>query len=109
MQELTNNDYTDTACIKLYCIFRTEYQDIFHVLIKRHQQLHARRAIDAYYGELLSKANTPYQSPSCENMYSGISLIRSPMGLDRSDLNGGVALLQGAKLHRGIQFGTEQE
>ena len=39
-------------------------------------------------------------------MYSGTSLIRSPMGLGKSDLNGEVTVLQGAKLHCGIQFGT---
>ena len=41
------------------------------------------------------------------NQYSGTSLvIRSPMGLGKSDLNGEVTVLQGAKLHCGIQFGT---
>ena len=40
-------------------------------------------------------------------IYSGTSLIRSPMGLPKSDLNGEVTVLQGVKLHCGIQFGTE--
>ena len=40
--------------------------------------------------------------------YSGTSLIRSPVGLGKSDLNGEVTLLQGANLHFIIQFGTEQ-
>ena len=39
--------------------------------------------------------------------YSGTSLIRSPAGLGKSDLNAEVTLLQGANLHGGIQFGTE--
>ena len=39
--------------------------------------------------------------------YSGTSLIRSHMGLPKSDLNGEVTVLQGVKLHCGIQFGTE--
>ena len=39
--------------------------------------------------------------------YSGTSLIRSPTGRGKSDLNGEVTLLQGANLHGGI-FGTEQ-
>ena len=33
--------------------------------------------------------------------------LRSPMGLDKSDLNGEVTVFQGAHLHGGIQFGTE--
>ena len=41
-------------------------------------------------------------------IYSGTSLMRSPTGLDKSDLNGEVTILQGAKLHCGIQYGTEQ-
>ena len=40
-------------------------------------------------------------------MYSGISLIRSPTGLGKSDLNGEVTVLQGANLHGGIHFWTE--
>ena len=40
--------------------------------------------------------------------YSGTSLLRSPMGLGKSDLNEDVAVLQGANLYGGIQFGTEQ-
>ena len=40
--------------------------------------------------------------------YSGTSLIRSPMGLGKSDLNGEATVLQRAKLHCGIQFRTEQ-
>ena len=40
--------------------------------------------------------------------YSGTSLLRSSMGLDKSDLNGEVTVLQGANLQGGIQFGTEQ-
>ena len=38
-------------------------------------------------------------------MYSGTSLIRSPVGLGKSDINGEVTILQRAKLHCGIQFG----
>ena len=34
--------------------------------------------------------------------------MRSPTGLDKSDLNVEVTVLQGAKLHTGIQFGTEK-
>ena len=41
-------------------------------------------------------------------MYSGTSLIRSSAGLGKSDLNGEVTVLQGAKLHYGIHYGTEQ-
>ena len=41
-----------------------------------------------------------------ETKYSGTSLLRSPMGLGKSDLNGEVTVLQGAKLHCGMQFGT---
>ena len=43
--------------------------------------------------------------------YSRTSLIRSPTGLGKSDLNGEVTLLQGQtsySLHCGIQFGTDQ-
>ena len=40
--------------------------------------------------------------------YSGTSLIRSPMGLGKSDRNGEVTVLQAANLHCGIQHGTEQ-
>ena len=40
-------------------------------------------------------------------LYSETSLIRSPMGLPKSDLNGEVTMLQGVKLHCRIQFGTE--
>ena len=40
-------------------------------------------------------------------LYSGTSLLRSPTGLGKSDLNGDVTLLQGGYLHCGIQFGTE--
>ena len=39
--------------------------------------------------------------------YSGTSLIRSPAGLGKSDLNGEVTLLQGANLHCRMQIGTE--
>ena len=39
--------------------------------------------------------------------YSETSLIRSPMGLPKSDLNGEVTVLQGVKLHCRIQLGTE--
>ena len=42
------------------------------------------------------------------SLYSGTSLIRSPMGLGKSYLNGEVTVLQGAKLHGGIKFGTDQ-
>ena len=48
-----------------------------------------------------------HYNANCAN-YSGTSLIRSPMGLGKSDLNGEVTVLQEAKLHCGIQFGTEQ-
>ena len=41
-------------------------------------------------------------------MYSETSLIRSHMGLPKSDLNGEVTVLQGVKLHYRIQFGTEK-
>ena len=39
-------------------------------------------------------------------LYSGTSLLRSPTGLGKNDLNGDVTLLQGGYLHCGIQFGT---
>ena len=39
-------------------------------------------------------------------VYSGTSLIRSPTGLAKSDLNEEVAVLRGANLHCGIQIGT---
>ena len=39
-------------------------------------------------------------------IYKGTSLVRSHMGLGKTDLNGEVTVLQGAKLHGGIQFGT---
>ena len=39
-------------------------------------------------------------------LYNGTSLMRSPMGLAKSDLNGEVTVLQGVKLQCGIQFGT---
>ena len=42
----------------------------------------------------------------CPPNYSETSLIRSPMGLGKGDLNGEVSVLQGTKLHCGIQFGT---
>ena len=37
-------------------------------------------------------------------LYSGTSLIRSPMGLGKTDLNGELTVLQGAKLHCGTQY-----
>ena len=49
-----------------------------------------------------------YTSMKCSVMYSGTSLIRSLMGLGKSDLNGEVTVLQGAQLHCGIQYGTAQ-
>ena len=39
--------------------------------------------------------------------YSGTSLLRSPTGLGKSDLNAEVTLITGGYLHCGIQFGTE--
>ena len=39
--------------------------------------------------------------------YSGSSLLRSPTGLGKSDLNGEVTFFTGVYLHCGIQFGTE--
>ena len=47
------------------------------------------------------------ERPAQTAMYSGTSLIRSPMGLPKTYLNGEVTVLQGVKLHWGIQFGTE--
>ena len=35
------------------------------------------------------------RATTCSYMYSGTSLLRSPTGLGKSDLNGGVTLLQG--------------
>ena len=49
-----------------------------------------------------------YEYTRRRNEYIGTSLLRSPTGLDKSDLNGEVTILQGANLHGGIQFGTEQ-
>ena len=42
-------------------------------------------------------------------IYSGTSVIQSPMGLSKSDLNGEVTVLQGAKLHCGIQKGVNND
>ena len=48
-------------------------------------------------------------------MYNGTSLLRSPMGVAKSDLYGevtGLDILQGPSshsLHCGIQFGTERD
>ena len=39
-------------------------------------------------------------------LYNGTSLIRSPTGLGKSDINGEVTALQGVKLQCEIQFGT---
>ena len=41
-------------------------------------------------------------------MYSGTSLIRSPTGLGKSDINGEVTLLQGAKLHMAYNLWLSQ-
>ena len=40
------------------------------------------------------------------NKYNGTSLRRSPIWLGKSDLNGEVTVLEGAKLHCGMQFGN---
>ena len=63
-------------------------------------------------GDSTPLSNTPVSKPSYGlfgvYMYNGTSPIRSPMGLGKSDLNGDVTVLQGDKLHCGIQFGTDQ-
>ena len=53
-----------------------------------------------------SHRETEHWCGACLVIYSGTSLIRSPMGLGNGDLNGEVTVLQGDKLHCRIQFGT---
>ena len=57
----------------------------------------------------LPRFTFPSTVPCMVQVNSGTSLIGSPMGLGKSDLNGEVTILQGAKLYCRIQYGTDQE
>ena len=61
---------------------------------------------DAEHGGLSVVYSARHRGFLARVVYSGTSLIRSPTGLGKSDLNGEVTVLQGAKLHCGIEFGT---
>ena len=65
------------------------------------------RKVDRFLvgGQICGIINNSYQ---INYVHSGTSLIRSPTGLGKSDLDGEVTVLQEAKLHCGIQYGTEQ-
>ena len=68
--------------------------------------LRSQRLMQNHYCKEL-RTYLPIRAAYC-NKYSGTSLLRSPTGLGKSDLNGEVTLLQGAICTVEIKFGLNQ-